>query len=59
MKYTFNNLFFEATRRCNLACPGCMASSNDPVRVEKSLRDQLTTDEIERHVLKTVQEIGV
>ena len=59
MKYTFNNLFFEATRRCNLACPGCMASSNDPVRVEKSLRDQLTTDEIERHVLKTVKEIGV
>jgi len=58
-KYTFNNLFFEATRRCNLACPGCMASSNDPVRVEKSLREQLTTDEIEQHVLKTVKEIGV
>jgi len=58
-KYTFNNLFFEATRRCNLACPGCMASSNDPVRVEKSLREQLTTDEIERYVLETAKDIGV
>jgi radical SAM protein with 4Fe4S-binding SPASM domain len=58
-RYTFNNLFFEATRRCNLACPGCMASSNDPVRVERSLRAQLTTDEIERHVLRTASQIGV
>jgi radical SAM protein with 4Fe4S-binding SPASM domain len=58
-RYSFNNLFFEATRRCNLACPGCMASSNNPVTVEKSLRDQLSTDEIERHVLATARDIGV
>ncbi len=58
-KYTFNNLFFEATRQCNLACPGCMAASNDPVRVEASLKRQLTTEEIERHVFVTAKDIGV
>jgi radical SAM protein with 4Fe4S-binding SPASM domain len=58
-EYTFNNLFYEATRQCNLACPMCMAASNDPVVVEKSLREQLTLDEIERHVLATASEIGI
>jgi radical SAM protein with 4Fe4S-binding SPASM domain len=58
-KYSFNNLFFEATRRCNLACPVCMAGSNDPVRVEQSSRDELSTDEIERHVFATARDIGV
>jgi radical SAM protein with 4Fe4S-binding SPASM domain len=36
-----------------------MASSNDDVRVEQSVRDQLSTEEIERHVLATVRDIGV
>jgi radical SAM protein with 4Fe4S-binding SPASM domain len=58
-RYTFNNLFFEATRRCNLACPMCMAGSNDPVRVAETARRELTTEEIERHVLDAVGEIGV
>lgn len=57
--YTFNNLFFEATRRCNLACPMCMASSNDQKRVARSEREQLSTAEIERHVLATARDIGV
>lgn len=57
--YTFNNLFFEATRRCNLACPMCMASSNDQRRVAESEGRQLSTEEIERHVLATAHEIGV
>ena len=58
-KYSFNNLFFEATRRCNLACPMCMASSNDEERVARSQRDELSTEEIERHVLASARDIGV
>ncbi len=57
--YTFNNLFFEATRRCNLACPMCMASSNDEARVARSQRDELSTAEIERYVLASARDIGV
>jgi radical SAM protein with 4Fe4S-binding SPASM domain len=57
--YTFNNLFFEATRRCNLACPMCMASSNNVRFVEQSQAEELTTSEIEEHVLATVRDIGV
>jgi len=58
-RYSFNNLFFEATRRCNLACPMCMASSNDQERVERSQREELTTEEIKRHVLASARDIGV
>lgn len=58
-KYTFKTIFFEATRRCNLACPMCMASSNDPARVRKSIREELTTDEIEKHIFETAHEIGI
>lgn len=57
--YTFNNLFYEATRRCNLACPMCMASSNDPKVVCRSIQRELSCDEIERHVLATAGEIGI
>ena len=57
--YGFSTLFFEATRRCNLLCPMCMASSNDAEVVKRSKREELTTDEIERHVLATAQEIGI
>jgi radical SAM protein with 4Fe4S-binding SPASM domain len=58
-RYTFNNLFFEATRECNFACPMCMAGSNDKKRVRELSSRELTTEEIERHVLATAREIGV
>ncbi len=58
-RYTFDTLFFEATRRCNLSCPMCMASSNDGDLVSESTRRELDVDEIERYVLRTAKEIGV
>jgi radical SAM protein with 4Fe4S-binding SPASM domain len=58
-KYTFKTIFFEATRLCNLACPMCMASSNDTKLVRDSVKQELSTDEIEEHVFKTAHEIGV
>jgi radical SAM protein with 4Fe4S-binding SPASM domain len=36
-----------------------MASSNDQGRVARSQRDELTTEEIERHVLSSARDIGV
>lgn len=57
--YSFNMLFFEATRRCNLACPMCMAGSNDPQRVRQSLKSELTTAEIETHIFQTASQIGI
>ncbi len=57
--YTFKNLFFEATRLCNYACPMCMASSNDVKLVKKSRKQELSTAEIEQHIFKTVDKIGV
>jgi len=57
--YSFNNLFYEVTRRCNLACPQCMAGSADPQRVAESVERELSVDEIERHVLGTASEIGI
>lgn len=58
-RYTFDTLFFEATRRCNLSCPMCMASSDNKALVKESKKAELTTDEIERHILRTVKDIGV
>ncbi len=58
-RYSFDTLFFEATRRCNLSCPMCMASSNDKDLVAESARRELDVDEIERYVLRTAREIGV
>ncbi len=58
-RYSFDTLFFEATRRCNLACPMCMASSNDHALVRRSKRRELDADEIERHILLTAKEIGI
>ncbi len=58
-RYTFDTLFFEATRRCNLACPMCMASSDDKDLVARSTREELDADEIERYILKTAKEIGI
>ncbi len=57
--YTFKNLFFEATRLCNYACPMCMASSNDVKLVKKSRKQELSLKEIEQHIFKTVNKIGV
>ncbi len=58
-RYSFDTLFFEATRRCNLACPMCMASSNDKDLVARSARQELDVDEIERYILKTAKDIGI
>jgi AdoMet-dependent heme synthase len=58
-KYTFNTIFYEATRRCNLSCTLCMSSSNNKERVRESVKKELTTAEIEKHVLATAHEIGV
>jgi len=57
--YSFHTLFYEATRRCNLACPMCMASSNDHDLVRRSVRQELDTDEVERHILATARDIGI
>ncbi|HEY3324411.1 MAG TPA: radical SAM protein [Planctomycetota bacterium] len=59
MNYTFNTVFFEVTRRCNLSCKLCMASSNNPAKVRESIQRELTTDEIEQRVLMPAREIGV
>jgi radical SAM protein with 4Fe4S-binding SPASM domain len=58
-RYTFDTLFFEATRGCNLSCPMCMAGSNDPDLVQQSRERELSTDEIERYILATAGEIGI
>lgn len=58
-RYTFSTLFFEATRRCNLSCDICMAGSNDHRRVKRHAGKELSTDEIERHVLATAGDIGI
>ncbi|MFQ5668969.1 MAG: radical SAM protein [Acidobacteriota bacterium] len=58
-RYTFNNLFFEATRQCNFSCGMCMARSNDKKLVRALSGRELTTEEIEHRVLASVKEIGV
>lgn len=57
--YTFKNIFFEATRLCNLSCPMCMAGSNDRALVKKSMKEQLSTEEIERFIFAEARQIGV
>lgn len=59
IEYSFRTLFFEATRLCNLACPMCMASSDNKGLVRRSVKQQLDTDEVEKYVLATAREIGV
>ena len=51
MDYSFSMLYFEATRRCNLQCPMCMTSSNDPAVVRESFRRELDFDQIRDRVL--------
>jgi len=58
-KYSFNTIFYEATRRCNLSCSLCMSSSNVPDVVRKSIKKELTTEEIEERVLGPAHEIGI
>ncbi len=59
MKYRFPALYFEATRVCNLNCPACMTGSNDPAKVRKSHREELSFDEIERLVMEPAKRLGV
>ena len=59
MKYSFNTIFYESTRRCNLACPMCMTGCNQPELVRESVRRELSTAEVEKHILGTAREIGV
>lgn len=59
MGYCFPALYFEATRRCNLQCPMCMTSSNDPIRVRTSYRQELTFEEIRELVLLPARRLGV
>lgn len=58
-RYNFSTLFFEATRACNFACPMCMARSNDHDYVRDNAARELSTDEIEEHILARAHEIGV
>lgn len=59
-RYMFETLFFEATRRCNLSCPMCMTASNEHRWVGTEMRGkELTTDEVERHILATAKDIGI
>lgn len=59
MAYQFSVLYFEATRRCNLHCPLCMAASNNPERVRESRHRELTHDEIRDLVLVPAQSLGI
>lgn len=56
--YPFNTILFEATRRCNLACPICMTGSNDPVRVRECAGRELSTEEVEELILAPGKELG-
>ncbi|HLX61605.1 MAG TPA: radical SAM protein [Planctomycetota bacterium] len=58
MKYSFNTIYFESTRRCNLSCDLCMASSNVAKTVRESVKQELSADEIETRVLMAGREIG-
>lgn len=57
--YRFPAIYFEATRLCNLQCQGCMAGSNDAVRVRTSRARELGLDEIRELVLLPAKRLGV
>ncbi|MBI5506492.1 MAG: radical SAM protein [Deltaproteobacteria bacterium] len=59
MTYQFSVLYFEATRRCNLRCPLCMAASNDVARVRDSQRQELSYEEVRDLVLVPAQSLGI
>ena len=55
----FQIVYFEATRRCNLRCPSCMTGSNDPRKVRRRVRSELTLAEIRDRVLIPARRVGV
>jgi radical SAM protein with 4Fe4S-binding SPASM domain len=57
--YRFPAIYFEATRRCNLACKMCMTESNVAETVRRSYRTELTFDEIRNRVLLPAKNLGV
>ncbi len=59
MDFSFSMLYFEATRRCNLQCPMCMTSSNNPQVVRESVRRELDFDEIRHRVLEPATRLGI
>ncbi len=59
MAYQFSVLYFEATRRCNLHCPMCMSSSDNPQRVRESYRRELRFEEIRDRVLVPALTLGI
>lgn len=58
-KYSFPTIYFEPTRRCNLNCYVCMTGCNDRDVVRKSVKEELSYDEIVEHVLKPARGLGV
>jgi radical SAM protein with 4Fe4S-binding SPASM domain len=56
--FNFQTIHLEATRRCNLNCKICMVGCNDPEIVKRSIREELTTDEITEYILKSGKELG-
>jgi radical SAM protein with 4Fe4S-binding SPASM domain len=55
----FQIVYFEATRRCNLRCPSCMTGSNDPRKVRRRVRSELTLEEIRDRILLPARRLGV
>ena len=59
MRYQFQVVYFEATRRCNLRCPMCMTGSNDPRKVRHSVRRELTLEEIRERIMLPARRLGI
>lgn len=55
----FQTVYFEATRRCNLRCPSCMTGSNEPRKVRRRVRSELTLEEIRDRILVPARRLGV
>lgn len=57
-KYNFPVIYIDGTRKCNLACPMCMAGSNDKKLVKKLSGEELGYDEIIHRILAPAKELG-
>ncbi len=57
--YRFYQLYFEATRGCNLSCPHCMAGCNDRELVQRSKREELSYQEVVDLVLEPARELSI
>ncbi|MBS0393763.1 MAG: radical SAM protein [Proteobacteria bacterium] len=55
----FQIVYFEATRRCNLRCTSCMTGSNDPRRVRRRVRSELSLEAIRDRILLPARRLGV